>query len=175
MRQASADAGQGEDTFAGAGEDSAVNVVARVRRRLFLGSDGGLPVQPTAPVARSVHFVETYFDQQITLDDMAAAAGVSKFHFSREFKARTGLAPGVFLRGYRVVRAMDDLLSSTGRIGEIAAAAGYHNAAAFSRAFRKVTGSTPYLFRMTRLTRADEHGLRSAQEPRPERADRVMR
>jgi len=168
MRQASADAGQGEDTFAGAGEDSAVNVVARVRRRLFLGSDGGLPVQPTAPVARSVHFVETYFDQQITLDDMAAAAGVSKFHFSREFKARTGLAPGV-------VRAMDDLLSSTGRIGEIAAAAGYHNAAAFSRAFRKVTGSTPYLFRMTRLTRADEHGLRSAQEPRPERADRVMR
>jgi AraC family transcriptional regulator len=162
MRQASADAGQGEDAFAGDGEDSAVNVVARVRRRLFLGSDGGLPVQPTAPVARSVHFVETYFDRQITLDDMAAAAGISKFHFSREFKARTGLAPGAFLRGYRVVRAMDDLLNSTGRIGEIAAAAGYHNAAAFSRAFRKVTGSTPYLFRMTRFTRADEHGLRSA-------------
>jgi AraC family transcriptional regulator len=154
MRQASADAGQDED--------SAVNVVGRVRRRLFLGSDGGLPVQPTAPVARSVRFVETYFDKRITLDDMAAAAGISKFHFSREFKARTGLAPGAFLRGYRVVRAMDDLLNSTGRIGEIAAAAGYHNAAAFSRAFRKVTGSTPYLFRMTRPTRADEHGLRSA-------------
>jgi AraC family transcriptional regulator len=154
MRQTSADTGQGED--------AAVNVVGRVRRRLFLGSDGGLPIQPTAPVARSVYFVETYFDRQITLDDMAAAAGISKFHFSREFKARTGLAPGAFLRGYRVVRAMDDLLSSTGRISEIAAAAGYHNAAAFSRAFRKVTGSTPYLFRMTRLTRADEHGLRSA-------------
>jgi AraC-like DNA-binding protein len=148
--------------FAAAGENPVVTVVARVRRRLFLGSDGGLPVQPTEPVARSVRFVETHFEQQITLDDMAGAAGISKFYFSREFKEQTGLAPGEFLRGYRVVRAMDDLLSSTERIGEIAFAAGYRNAAAFSRAFRKVTGSTPYLFRMTRVTRADEHDLRIA-------------
>ena len=46
------------------------------------------------PVARSVRFVQTHFGRQITLDDMAAAAGISKFHFSREFKAHTGLAPG---------------------------------------------------------------------------------
>jgi AraC-like DNA-binding protein len=154
--------GPGENAFTAAGEDSTMNVVARVRRRLFLGSDGGLPVQPTEPVARSVRFVERHFDQQITLDDMASAAGISKFYFSREFKARTGLAPGVFLRGYRVVHAMDSLLSSTGLIGEIASAAGYQNAAAFSRAFRKVTGSTPYLFRMTRFSRADERSLDSA-------------
>ena len=160
MRQGSTDVGQREDTFPAAGDDSAVNIIARVRRRLFLGADAGLPVQPTAPIARSVHFVETHFGQQITLDDMAAAAGVSKFYFSREFKARTGLSPGVFLHGYRVVRAMESLLNSTERIGEIAAAAGYHNAAAFSRAFHKVTGSTPYLFRMTHLARA--RGLHSA-------------
>jgi len=168
MRQATAEVGQGEDTSAAApasaaaGDDSAVNIVARVRRRLFLASNAAPPVQPTPPVARSVHFVEAHFNQQVTLDDMAAAAGFSKFYFAREFKARTGIAPGTFLRGYRVVRAMDDLLNSTGRIGEIAAAAGYHNAAAFSRAFRKVTGSTPYLFRMTHATRADEGDLRSA-------------
>jgi AraC-like DNA-binding protein len=162
MCPAPADVARVEATFTAAGEDSAVNVVARVRRRLFLGSDSGLPVQPTAPVVRSVHFIETHFEQQITLDDMAAAAGISKFYFSREFKEQTGLAPGVFLRGYRVVRAMDSLLGSTERIGEIGYAAGYQNAAAFSRAFRKVTGSTPYLFRMTRLTRADERDLRSA-------------
>jgi AraC-like DNA-binding protein len=162
MRQASATAGQGETAFTAAAEDSVSAIVARVRRRLFLGSDGGLPIQPTAPVARSVRFVEMHFDQQITLDDLAAAAGISKFYFSREFKEQTGLAPGLFLRGYRLVRAMDDLLSSTERIGEIAFAAGYRNAAAFSRAFRKVTGSTPHLFRMTRPSRADEHDLRSA-------------
>jgi AraC-like DNA-binding protein len=162
MRQAPADVAQNKSAFAAAGQDAAVTVVSRVRRRLFLGSDGGLPVQPTAPVARSVRFVETHFNQQITLDDMAAAAGISKFYFSREFKEQTGLAPGVFLRGYRVVRAMDDLLNSTERIGEIAFAAGYQNAAAFSRAFHKVTGSTPYLFRMTRPAHADENTLRIA-------------
>ena len=144
------------------GEDLAVNVIARVRRRLFLGSDSGLPIRPTAPLARSVHFVVANFQQPITLDDMAAAAGISKFYFSREFKARTGLAPGVFLRGYRVVRAMDELLDSAGRIGRIATGAGYQSPAAFSRAFRKVTGSTPYLFRMTRRTRTDQRNLRSA-------------
>jgi AraC-like DNA-binding protein len=162
MRQACAGIAQTEDTLTVAAEDSAVNVVARVRRRLFLGSDGGLPVQPTAPVARSIKFVETHFDRRITLDDMAAAAGISKFYFSREFKEQTGLAPGEFLRGYRVVRAMGGLLNSTEQIGKIAAAAGYQNAAAFSRAFRKVAGSTPYLFRMTRLNRADDRGLRTA-------------
>ena len=167
MRQATAEVSQGEEitaaaTAAVAGDDSAVNVVALVRRRLFLGSNGGLPVQSAAPVTRSVRFVEMNFHQQITLDDMAAAAGFSKFYFSREFKAHTGIAPGAFLRGYRVVRAMDELLKSSTRIGEIAAAAGYHNAAAFSRAFRKVTGSTPYLFRMTHLNRAEDRSLRSA-------------
>ena len=162
MRQASADVGRSENSFTAAGDDSAVNTLSRVRRRLFLSADGRPPVQPTAPIARSVHFVEAQFDRQITLDDMAAAAGISKFYFSREFKARTGISPVAFLRGYRVVRAMDSLLSSTERIGEIAAATGYQNAAAFSRAFHKVTGSTPYLFRMTRLTLADQRALRSA-------------
>jgi AraC-like DNA-binding protein len=162
MRQASDEISRGENTVTADVEGSAVNVVARVRRRLFLGSDGGLPATPTEPVARSVHFVEMHFGRQITLDDMAAAAGISKFYFSREFKDQTGLAPGEFLRGYRVVHAMDELLSSTERIGEIALATGYQNAAAFSRAFRKVTGSTPYLFRMTRITRADERDLRGA-------------
>jgi AraC-like DNA-binding protein len=162
MRQASTDFGQGENTFPVAGDDSTVNIVARVRRRLFLWSKDGLPVQPTTMVTRSVHFVEARFDQQITLDDMAAAAGISKFYFCREFKVRTGLSPGVFLRGYRVVRAMDNLLNSTELIGNIAADAGYHNPAVFSRAFRKVTGCTPYLFRMTHHTRAKESGLRSA-------------
>jgi AraC-like DNA-binding protein len=162
MRQESADVVQGEKTLAAADNDSAVNIVACVRRRLFLASDGSLPVRPAAPIARSVHFVEAQFNRQISLDDMAAAAGISKFYFAREFKARTGISPGAFLRGYRVVRAMDSLLNSTERIGEIAAAAGYHNPAAFSRAFHKVTGSTPYLFRMTRLTRASQYALRSA-------------
>jgi AraC family transcriptional regulator len=137
-------------------------VLSRVRRRLFLGSDGGLSLRPTGPVTRSVHFVMANFTKPITLDDLASAAGISKFYFSREFKTRTGLAPGAFLRGYRVVRAMEALLDTTEEIGRIAAAAGYQSPAAFSRAFRKVTGSTPYLFRMTRLTRADQRNLRSA-------------
>ena len=162
MRQASATAGQGETAFTAAAEDSVSAIVARVRRRLFLGSDGGLPIQPTAPVARSVRFVEMHFDQQITLDDLAAAAGISKFHFAREFKARTGLSPVAFLRGYRVVSAMERLVSSTEPISEVGAAAGYQNAAAFSRAFHKFTGSTPYLFRMTHPARADEKSLHSA-------------
>ncbi len=162
MRQESAELVKIEDMYAAAREDAAMKSVARVRRRLFLSPDAGLPVQPAAAVTRSVHFVETHVDQPITLDDMAAAAGFSKFYFSREFKARTGIAPGKFLRGYRVVRAMDRLRNSTERIAGIAAAAGYRNPAAFSRAFRKVTGSTPYLFRMTRHTLPEERDLDSA-------------
>ncbi len=157
-----ADVGRNNDTFTSAGDDSAVNAVSRVRRRLFLSADGRPRVQPTAPIARSVRLVEAQFNRQITLEDMAAAAGISKFHFAREFKARTGISPVAFLRGYRVVRAMDNLLSSNERISDVAAAAGYQNAAAFSRAFHKFTGSTPYLFRMTHPTRADEKSLRSA-------------
>jgi transcriptional regulator GlxA family with amidase domain len=162
MRPDLADISQSEDTFISTGDDSAVNVVSRVRRRLFLGADGRPRVRPTAPITRSVRLVEARFDQQITLEDMAAAAGISKFHFAREFKARTGLSPVAFLRGYRVVSAMERLVSSTEPISEVGAAAGYQNAAAFSRAFHKFTGSTPYLFRMTHPARADEKSLHSA-------------
>ncbi len=162
MRQATAEVVEVLYKYTAAREDLAVRSVARVRRRLFLAPDAGLPVQPAAAVTRSVHFVETHVDQPITLDDMAAAAGFSKFYFSREFKARTGIAPGAFLRGYRVVRAMDRLSNSTERIAAIAAAAGYRNPAAFSRAFRKVAGCTPYLFRMTHHARTDDLGRDSA-------------
>ena len=163
MRQAPADSRRGPvHSTPRAREDSAV--------KAWRASAAGCSWRPTAACrfsrprrsrAACISSKRTS-DQQITLDDMAAAAGISKFYFSREFKARTGLAPGEFLRGYRVVHAMDRLLSSTERIGAIAAAAGYRNAAAFSRAFRKVTGSTPYLFRMTRLARTDDLGRDSA-------------
>lgn len=94
-----------------------------------------------------VHYVSAHFRDEVTLDDLSRVCGLSKFHFIRKFHEEAGLTPGVFLQCYRVAQAMDQLARSRRPIHEIARDVGYGDAAAFSRAFRRVAGVQPYAYR----------------------------
>lgn len=82
-------------------------------------------------------------DQEITPDELAAAACYSRFHFSRLFMSMVGEPPIAMLRRLRLERAADRLSRANESILEVALDAGFASAEAFTRAFDKEFGVPP--------------------------------
>jgi len=83
----------------------------------------------------------------LSLEDLAHAAGLSKFHFARAVKADYGAAPMQVLRARRLAAAQDMLASGTTPITEIALACGFADHSHFANAFRAAFGTSPSRFR----------------------------
>lgn len=81
------------------------------------------------------------------LDQVARAAGLSKFHLLRLFKAAFGETPMKYAEGLRLERAAERLRTSGSLVDEIAYAAGYESLSAFGRAFRRRFGAAPTAYR----------------------------
>lgn len=94
-------------------------------------------------LARVVEYMSAHLDQAISLDALASEAGMSKFHFARLFRERTGQTPVHFLTRLRMEAARRLLNSSETSIGRLAAMCGYPNPAHFSMAYRRHFGVSP--------------------------------
>jgi two-component system response regulator YesN len=94
-------------------------------------------------VRLALKFIADHYGEQISLDDAAAAAKISPAHLSRLFPAETGVTFSRTLSSYRIARACRDLAAGKMSLKESAAACGYPDANYFSRAFKKVLGTTP--------------------------------
>jgi len=91
-------------------------------------------------------FMEANLGESLTLDDLAGAAGVSRFHFARLFRISTGASPMNYLMKLRIVRAKLLLLRNDRSVCDVAAALGFCDQSHFSRTFRRMTGQTPREF-----------------------------
>jgi len=88
-------------------------------------------------------FIQRHLDEPIHLDQLAAEVGLSKYHFSREFKRQTGMAPMTFLRQERIAAARSLLLSTPWTLQSIAVQVGLADEFQLSRMFRRLTGQSP--------------------------------
>ena len=103
-----------------------------------------MPSVPTAsPVAKALWFIENHSSEEIALDGIAAAAGVSRYHLSRAFGLVTGFSVMQYLRGRRLSDAARILSAGAPDILTVALEAGYGSHEAFTRAFRDQFGLTP--------------------------------
>jgi AraC-like DNA-binding protein len=101
-----------------------------------------------AGIAAALELLRSQHARTISLQELARAARMSLFHFTRRFKVSTGFTPMEYLEKYRISRAQDLVLSrSQMRLKEIASAVGYEDPAYFSRIFRKRTGVSPREYR----------------------------
>lgn len=96
---------------------------------------------------RVMEFVKNNFSQNISLEDLAQAAGLSAHHFSRLFKETIGKTPMQFVQEHRVEEAKSMLRDPNLPLIDIAHRCGFSDQAHFSRVFKKSTGNTPKLFR----------------------------
>jgi len=99
---------------------------------------------------RTTEFLASHLHEDVSLNQLAVVAGLSTFHFARQFKQSTGLPPHAYLRRLRCERAKE-LLAGTGlSVGEIAADVGYETPQAFARMFRAEVGTSPSTYRRER-------------------------
>ncbi len=87
------------------------------------------------------------YREELTLQILADACGISLFHFSRIFKQVTGQSVIAYLNAYRMSKAEMLIRSSALTISEISAAVGYTDNSYFTRSFRKRYGATPSEYR----------------------------
>ena len=88
-------------------------------------------------------YIESHVDEPFALADIAAATGISPFHLSRLFQARTGVSVMRHVRGRRLTVAAQRLAEGACDILQVALSAGYSTHAAFTRAFSEQFGRTP--------------------------------
>lgn len=108
-------------------------------------------IRPRA-VRRAIEYIQANLAESVRLDDIAGAVGMSVFHFSRTFRHATGLAPHGYLTRARVDRVKELLLESGQSLAAIAEETGFSDQSHMSKAFRKLAGTTPKVFRDSRGT-----------------------
>jgi AraC family transcriptional regulator len=86
-------------------------------------------------------------DRDLPLEELAAAAYLSPFHFARLFKKATGASPHAYLAALRIERAQQLLAATDLSVTEIGSRVGYQSPSHFGKAFRQATGLTPRAFR----------------------------
>jgi AraC family transcriptional regulator len=145
-----------ELTAGGAGgrlaAESLANVLAvRLLRHVLAprqparGRDGTLP---RAKLRAVMEYVEDHLDTSPTLEQMAAIARLSVYHFARQFRRATGLPPHQYVITRRVERARQLLLAGTDlSLAEVALSAGFSDQSHFCRHFKRLVGVTPGRFR----------------------------
>ena len=92
-------------------------------------------------------YIDQNYKRSISLEDVSAFTGFSKYYFSRVFKQQMGVSFSEYLRGKRVGMAEELLIHSRQSIQDIAVASGFGSIATFNRVFRESRGCTPSRFR----------------------------
>src|ERR1051326_3638506 len=95
------------------------------------------------PLQKAIWFVESHLTEEITLDDVAEVAGLSRFHLVRAFGQVTGRSVMRYVRARRLSEAARGLAGGAPDILSVALEAGYGSHEAFTRAFRDQFGLAP--------------------------------
>ena len=105
------------------------------------------PPEPDLFIA-VVAWLEQQLDEPLTLEQVAAHAGLSPHHFSRLFTARTGRSVMAHVRARRLVRGARRLCAEPDlKLVDLAFDCGFESQEAFTRAFKRVFGVSPGRFR----------------------------
>jgi len=128
-------------------------LIAAIAARLFADPrEPGADAKGLAPcqLRRVVEYLDAHLAGRVDLAHLAALAGLSQSHFSRAFKASTGMAPYRWQLDARIRRAQALLIDTSASLDDVAEATGFADAVHFGRTFRKLTGATPAAWRHDR-------------------------
>ena len=104
----------------------------------------------------AIGYIKANISQRLTLEDTAREVGLSKFHFSREFKKATGMTFVSFVNAIRCHNAKKLLSGKKYSIHETALRCGFENDSYFSKTFKSVTGFLPSEY--IKIPKTDDYG-----------------
>lgn len=93
-------------------------------------------------------YIDAHLEEDLSVERLSSATGLSKFHFHRQFSAAFGIGVFRYVQLTRLKRAAYRLaFRDDAPVFEVALDSGYEGPEAFSRAFKKATGQSPSEFR----------------------------
>ncbi len=98
-------------------------------------------------VKRAIGLIRAESARDLTLDELAAFVGLSKFYFARQFRCVTGYTIVNYINLTRCERAKQLLTETDMSVGEVGRNCGFSNNSYFSKTFRMHTGVLPAKFR----------------------------
>jgi AraC-like DNA-binding protein len=134
---------------------SRASLVLHARPRLDLLEGMAIP-DPVPPIhgglspgalGRVRSHIKEHLIERIQLADLAAVAGLSVYHFAREFKRTVGVSPHSYVTRRRVEKAQEMLAHTDLPLSDIAIASGFFDQSHLARHFREFAGVTPAEYR----------------------------
>src|SRR3977135_3476743 len=104
-------------------------------------------VPPARHLLRAKDLADARYFEPLGVDDMARAAGLSRAHFSREFKSAFGESPHAYLLTRRLERAAALLRAMDRSVVAICFAVGLRSVGSFTTSFTRAYGITPTAYR----------------------------
>ena len=92
-------------------------------------------------------FIHENFSTELTTKQIAASAMISESECLRCFRSTIGTTPIQYVKQYRIQQAANLLLSTSGRIADIASGCGFQDMSYFTKSFREEKGCTPTEYR----------------------------
>jgi AraC-like DNA-binding protein len=104
-------------------------------------------VPPARHLLRAKDLADARYAEALDVDDMARAAGLSRAHFSREFRAAFGESPHTYLLTRRMERAAALLRDTDRSVLDICVSVGLQSVGSFTTTFKRTYGVTPTQYR----------------------------
>jgi len=119
--------------------------------------DAQTPAQAACRIklGRAIHYLQQHLASEITVEDLAGAAGLSASYVTRLFKQWTGTTPMHYLRRARIERARQLLADVDLSIQQVGVQVGFADPYHFSKVFRRIDGLSPSAFRRMLLAGRD--------------------
>ncbi len=104
-------------------------------------------VPPARHLLRAKDLADVRYCEPLDVDDMARAAGLSRAHFSREFRRAFGDSPHAYLLTRRLERAAALLRTTDRSVADICMSVGLTSVGSFTTSFKRMFGRTPTAYR----------------------------
>lgn len=120
-------------------------------------------VKPSAPepsagmvrINQVRQWLDVRYREQVTLEELAAMAGCTRNYLCRAFKTYTGKTVIEYLLERRIQAAMVRLRSGNDKVIDIAFDCGFNELSYFNRIFKRLSGSSPSVYRRQRLNQSN--------------------
>jgi AraC-like DNA-binding protein len=106
-------------------------------------------VPPARHLLRAKDLADARYFEPLDVEDMARAAGLSRAHFSREFRRAFGESPHAYLLTRRLERAAALLRTTDRSVAEICLSVGLQSVGSFTTSFTRTYGLSPTKYRAT--------------------------
>src|SRR5947208_3074631 len=106
-------------------------------------------VPPARHLLRAKDLADGRYSEPLGVDDLAAAAGLSRAHFSREFRRAFGESPHAYLLTRRLERAAALLRTTDHSVADVCFSVGLQSVGSFTTSFTRTYGMSPTAYRAT--------------------------